>query len=626
MKINIENSLPSKAMMSIWNLFVRIWIVCSVVMASAFVSSAQPRNGEHKVYDANGKLVESGYYKRGMKKGVWMQYDPSNGLVVRKTTFDKGVRQGPELVYNKSNGKVREANWYRNDTLHGMRYVYSRTGTLDSILQYRNGRLYGLQRIYKIGGRVVLNKMQYILNDTIVYERRYDGGGELDAIEYFKNGKLEGECRYYNTYYYGTDTAAARICNYKNGLKDGEEKEYRNDGVLYAITSWRGGVKHGKSLMYQYGNRVAYEVDYVNGSKNGVEHFYYYSDSVLYSHRFNQYKMDQRDGLQAEIKAKGDTVAKRWYHDGMFDSSVTYQYNKEGKLYMDFRTTLVLRNESNARYFIQYWSSDGAPYYDVTAVSSREGKESYMNYDGKMTKYYPSAKRHYEMWWKNGKRDSLCSGWYQNGKAMFSCKVKSEKLAARPEIWNEQGVKLKAGSKEYNQLFGEEIATQLWIDKAVYDPADDNIIYVIDEGDDAVAMEIAEDGMDEHSLSWNRNDQTVYSEVDELPRYTRAQEGFSEYMLSTISPEYFWMKNFANNDSIVVSFVVKGSGSVGDVKAEHVPVEQSALGIEVVRLIKATVRWTPARIAERPVNCKMRYVLRFSELNAMISGSKETTR
>lgn len=595
------------------------------VLALSIGVGAQPRNGQHKVFDQSGKLLESGSYKKGKKNGVWLQYETSAGLVIRKTTFDKGVRQGPELVYNKGNGKVREANWYRNDTLHGMRYVYSKTGTLDSILQYRNGRMYGLQRIYKVGGRVVLNKMLYVRNDTIVYERRYDSGGELQAIEYFKKGKLDGECRYYNTYYYGRDTSASRICSFRSGLKDGEEREYSSYGVLSSITTWRAGVKQGKSVSYQYGKFISHEVEYVDGKKNGKEHFYYYSDSVLYSHTIYQYKMDRRDGLQVEIRAKGDTTSKKWYHDGMFDSSATYQYNKAGKLYMDFKTTLVQRNESGSRYFMQYWIDDGVPGYDVHAVSSKEGSESYMNFDGKMTWYYPSAKRQYESWWRDGKRDSLSSGWYENGKPMFVCKVNSERLAARPEIWNEQGVKLKAGTKEYNQIFGDEITRRVQIDTRLYDPANDKIFYVVDEVDQ-IAMEISDGGAIEERLSWDRDDQTVYFHADELPLYARAQEGFSEYMLKSINPEYFWMKNFPDKDSIVVSFVIKGSGYVSDVKAEYVPAEQSALGSEIERLITGAALWIPARIGKRPVNFRMRYVLKFSELNAMISGSKETTR
>ena len=243
-------------------------IIC-VILSCTVMGLAQPRNGEHKGFTQSGKPLEFGKYKRGKKIGEWLQYDTTSGHVIRKTTFVKGVRQGPELVYNNTNGRIRAANWYKNDTLHGMRYVYTTVGILDSIQQYRNGRKNGLQRVYGKEERIALKKIQLVRNDTIIYERRYDYGGELQAIEYYKNGLLDGECRYYTTHYYGIDTTATRICNYKSGKKVGEEREYRGKGVLSSITTWNEGVKHGKSLSY-YNDGLKYkEVNFVDGKKNG---------------------------------------------------------------------------------------------------------------------------------------------------------------------------------------------------------------------------------------------------------------------------------------------------------------------------------------------------------------------
>jgi hypothetical protein len=270
-------------------------------------------------------------------------------------------------------------------------------------------------------------------------------------------------------------------------------------------------------------------------------------------------------------------------------------------------------------YFRQDWSSAGVLDAEID-MSSVTGEHQGLQISGKVIHYYPDGKKHNETWWKKHGPDSLYKSWYPNGKLEFTCKVYDGTVAAAPDIWNEQGVKQKPGTKSYNTIFNDKVVPQLNISRAVYDPATDGIIYTprydMQERDQegyAVAVE--------EEPEWNSRDTKIYEKADEPPTYGSTPEGFDEYMLSSIRPEFFWMEKLPVNDSIVISFVVLPSGEISTISKEHVPQSHENLVLEVETAASRATSWCPARIKKLAVNYRMRYTLRFGELQRLISGA-----
>jgi hypothetical protein len=90
----------------------------------------------------------------------------------------------------------------------------------------------------------------------------YHSGGKLcrRAI----NAKINGEYKKFN--HHGQ---LINVCNYSNGIKNGEEKLYYDNGKLSETTMWVNGKLHGECIRY-WSNGVTKEVcNYLNGIKVG---------------------------------------------------------------------------------------------------------------------------------------------------------------------------------------------------------------------------------------------------------------------------------------------------------------------------------------------------------------------
>jgi antitoxin component YwqK of YwqJK toxin-antitoxin module len=82
------------------------------VSAPAF-TQPQPSDGRYRSLHKNGKTEETGYYKNGLKYGMWYQYN-DQGVVLRKQKWKKGelhwqveYENGRRARITNSKGNVR---------------------------------------------------------------------------------------------------------------------------------------------------------------------------------------------------------------------------------------------------------------------------------------------------------------------------------------------------------------------------------------------------------------------------------------------------------------------------------------------------------------------------------------
>ena len=138
--------------------------------------------------DANGKLMEQGFFDGSEKTGTWVTYHPDSDLPASQASMVANAYNGQYTTYNKR-GQIELFASYFDNELHG-RYAKYKFGRVVEESNYNMGQLDGLFRSY--------------FNNTDKIQRE---------IEY-KNGKQHGFWRAYNE-----EGAVVMEYQYENGEK-----------------------------------------------------------------------------------------------------------------------------------------------------------------------------------------------------------------------------------------------------------------------------------------------------------------------------------------------------------------------------------------------------------------------
>lgn len=93
--------------------------------------------GSYQVTDKKGNLLEQGFFKKGIKNGVWKTWG-SNGELSSINTWKKGIKDGEYKLFQK--GKLVEKGSYSKNNLAGKVYKYN-ADTIISTTKYKNGKV-----------------------------------------------------------------------------------------------------------------------------------------------------------------------------------------------------------------------------------------------------------------------------------------------------------------------------------------------------------------------------------------------------------------------------------------------------------------------------------------------------
>jgi len=111
--------------------------------SDGFIYSGNTNNGEHRIYAASGKLVESTHYKNGKMHGEKKVF--SNGVLAELSVYDNGTRR--ELKNFNFNGSLRFSGKYdENGIQDGELLRFRPDGSKQSMEFYnKNGIAYGIR-------------------------------------------------------------------------------------------------------------------------------------------------------------------------------------------------------------------------------------------------------------------------------------------------------------------------------------------------------------------------------------------------------------------------------------------------------------------------------------------------
>ena len=200
-------------------------------------------NGEVQQYYKDGQLAAKISFKDGKNHGKIYMYHP-NGQVAKLITFEEGTPNGAFADYY-STGQLQKQGTYTNGEILGTVTTY-----------YESGKLKSETNITEI--ETVDNRKLMSSSEKEYYE---DGTLKMNKILTKGNGTIDK---------YHPNSIILTHGEYKNGLPNGEFREYYNDGKLRILYTMQDGKVEGKSTHYfEDGQTIFMTISNKGGKRHG---------------------------------------------------------------------------------------------------------------------------------------------------------------------------------------------------------------------------------------------------------------------------------------------------------------------------------------------------------------------
>ena len=299
------------------------------------------KNGNLSIYTyaIEGKNTDKGYYSDGKLAYI---------LELKLLKGKNPIPNGKYIEYYK-NGQVKVQGNHKEGKRDGEFKVFLRNGKSAGSVFYKDG---------KILKSTLVNSMKDNASFSLVTDINYNLNSHEIVTDEFPNQLLK---QYF-------------IFN-KNGLLDGESREYYEEGNIKSISPFKNNIPDGVFISYYQNGNIKEKHTYKNGNEEGEGLFYYQNGNI-----------GQNSFL---LNGKLVTEVFEYYPNGNMKTKAHYI---DGKL--------------NGELII---------YYENGNI-----KEKTFTIDEKLSgdafEYYPSGKLRNKSFFKNGKREGESLTYYENGK------------------------------------------------------------------------------------------------------------------------------------------------------------------------------------------------------------------
>lgn len=207
------------------------YILYLLLLVSCGRNDSMKENVVRSYYD-NGNVKSELRYKDGKLNGECMWYY-QNGKPQMKINYINDTLNG-ETVSWYENGNMQSRYNVRDDQYEGLFETFNVYGVLIKAEHYKEGVLHGTLKQWYDSGKIFVeggyNKGMFHGKWITYYEN-----GVVGSLAEFDNGS--GIQRGFAP---DGQTLITEI-NYKNNVKDGEEKRYNTDGSITEILIWSDG-------------------------------------------------------------------------------------------------------------------------------------------------------------------------------------------------------------------------------------------------------------------------------------------------------------------------------------------------------------------------------------------------
>lgn len=276
-------------------------------------------------YFVTGVLKAEGKRRNFMLDSVWVFYTQT-GDTLEKIDYLYGKKSGYYLKYKKDKKYglyVYSQELYAADIREGNGYLYFPDASLKQSIPYTKGKKNGLSREYNIKGEVIT--LYEYNNDFLIGRERInrtdkEGLKQGDWKEYYSNGNLKKEM------------------TYRNDLLHSYYKEYNAKGILNLAMLFDNGSLVEESVdddpdieiknRYNSQGILTYSGPYKGEIPVGIHREYKDDGSIIKSRIYNDDGIIVSEGIISEDGLKSGKW-KNYYNDGKTKEAGTYLNNRK---------------------------------------------------------------------------------------------------------------------------------------------------------------------------------------------------------------------------------------------------------------------------------------------------------
>ena len=366
-------------------------------------------------YAINGKNTDKGYYSDGKLAYI---------LELKILKGQAPIPNGKYIEYYK-NGQIKVQGNHKEGKRDGEFRVFLRNGKSAGSIFYKNG---------KIIKSTLVNSMKDNASFSILTDINYNLNSHEIITDEFPNKLLK---QYF-------------IFN-KNGLLDGESRQYYEEGDIKSISPFKNNVADGVFISYYQNGNIKEKHIYKNGNKEG-EGIFYYENGKLEEKYFM--KNGKLDGEAINYFEDGKIRNKSIFKDGVLLEEEIYKDNeirkntfKNGEIVQQdiYSKNKILKAK---KFLLENGKMKIISYYEN---GNKEEEVFVINelFDGEALVYYPGGKLKEKDFFKNGKRDGEAIIYYENGNVKQKSLFKNDKREGDLFIYYPSG-KLRQTEKFIN--------------------------------------------------------------------------------------------------------------------------------------------------------------------------------
>lgn len=142
-------------------------------------------------YDAEGKILEKGYFFNNLPEGTWYYYEHrTKEFPKRVISYHQGILNGPYMELSEQGSVILQA-YYENNELNGHWGTY-KFGRPIKTADYVNGILNGIYQEYTSSTGKLLKEIEYKDGKEDGFYRFFNDDGDVTLEYTYKNGEKVG--------------------------------------------------------------------------------------------------------------------------------------------------------------------------------------------------------------------------------------------------------------------------------------------------------------------------------------------------------------------------------------------------------------------------------------------------
>ena len=322
------------------------------------------KNGNLSIYTyaIDGKNTDKGYYSDGKLAYI---------LELKLLKGKNPIPNGKYIEYYK-NGQVKVQGNHKEGKRDGEFKAFLRNGKSVGSVFYKDG---------KIIKSTLVNSMKDNASFSLVTDINYNLNSHEIVTDEFPNQLLK---QYF-------------IFN-KNGLLDGESREYYEEGDIKSISPFKNNIPDGVFISYYQNGNIKEKHTYKNGNEEGEGLFYYQNGNIGQ----NSFLLNGKLVTEVfEYYPNGNMKTKAHYIDGKLNGELIIYYENGNIKEKTFTIDEKL-------------SGDAFEYYPSGKLRNKSffknGKR-----EGESLTYYENGKLKKKILYKNGMKNGIAIVYYENG-------------------------------------------------------------------------------------------------------------------------------------------------------------------------------------------------------------------